>query len=159
MLEGKLIIIIPSLGHQNKGKSSFTGSGLFVLMSQCENHNELALQLGRLCTTWSFVAKGLLHQTHSEHYQEEQQEFSKDERQQNESLKTCYMWPFLGKRGLTKFVLSRFSAQCILKRWNAFRNILNAFWNVCNIPQRKLKTFHTIEKSFQNIQKTFTNVD
>ena len=33
MLKGKLIII-PSLGHQNKGKSSFTGSGLFVLMSQ-----------------------------------------------------------------------------------------------------------------------------
>ena len=30
MLEGKLIII-PALGHQNKGKSSFTGSGLFVL--------------------------------------------------------------------------------------------------------------------------------
>ena len=33
MLEGKLIII-PALGHQNKGKSSFSGSGLFVLMSQ-----------------------------------------------------------------------------------------------------------------------------
>jgi len=32
MLEGKLIII-PALGHQNKGNSSFTGSGLFVLMS------------------------------------------------------------------------------------------------------------------------------
>ena len=45
MLEGKLIII-PALGHQNKGKSSFTGSGLFVLMSQCGNNNELALQHG-----------------------------------------------------------------------------------------------------------------
>ena len=43
MLEGKLIII-PALGHQNKGKSSFTGSGLFVLMSQRGNNNELALQ-------------------------------------------------------------------------------------------------------------------
>ena len=32
MLEGKLIII-PALGHQNKGKSNFTGSGFFVLMS------------------------------------------------------------------------------------------------------------------------------
>ena len=31
------LIIIPALGHQNKGKSSFTGSGLFVLMSQCGN--------------------------------------------------------------------------------------------------------------------------
>jgi len=31
MLEDKLIII-PALGHQNKGKSNFTGSGLFVLM-------------------------------------------------------------------------------------------------------------------------------
>ena len=31
MLEGKLIII-PALGHQNKGKLSFTGSGLFVLL-------------------------------------------------------------------------------------------------------------------------------
>jgi len=29
MLEGKLIIV-PALGHQNKAKSSFTGSGLFV---------------------------------------------------------------------------------------------------------------------------------
>ena len=29
MLEGKLIII-PALGRQNKGKSSFIGSGLFV---------------------------------------------------------------------------------------------------------------------------------
>ena len=41
MVAGKLIII-PALGHQNKGKSSFTGSGLFVLMSQCGNNNELA---------------------------------------------------------------------------------------------------------------------
>ena len=32
---GGKLIIIPALGHQNKGKSSFTGSGLFVLMSQC----------------------------------------------------------------------------------------------------------------------------
>ena len=45
MLEGKLITI-PALGNQNKGKSSFTGSGLFVLMSQCGNNNELALQHG-----------------------------------------------------------------------------------------------------------------
>ena len=28
MVAGKLIVI-PALGHQNKGKSSFTGSGLF----------------------------------------------------------------------------------------------------------------------------------
>ena len=48
--EGKLIII-PPLGHQNKGKSSFIGSGLFVLMSQCGNNNELALQHGGFCTT------------------------------------------------------------------------------------------------------------
>ena len=41
MVAGKLIII-PVLGHQNKGKSSFTGSGLSVLMSQCRNNNELA---------------------------------------------------------------------------------------------------------------------
>ena len=41
MVVGKLIII-PALGHQNKGKLSFTGSGLFVLMSQCGNNNELA---------------------------------------------------------------------------------------------------------------------
>ena len=59
MLEGKFIII-PALGHQNKSKSSFTGSGLFVLMSQCENNNELALQHGWFCTTWSLAAKGLL---------------------------------------------------------------------------------------------------
>ena len=58
MLEGKLIII-PALGRQNKGKSSFTGSGLFVLMSECGNNNELALQHGGFCSTWSLVAKGL----------------------------------------------------------------------------------------------------
>jgi len=45
MLEGKLIII-PAQGHQNKGKSSFTGSGLFVLMSQCGNNNALGLHHG-----------------------------------------------------------------------------------------------------------------
>ena len=50
MLEGKLIII-PALGHQNKGKSSFTGSGLFVFMYQCGNNNELAPQHGGFCTT------------------------------------------------------------------------------------------------------------
>ena len=33
---------------------------LFVLMSQCGNNNELALQHGGFCTTWSLVAKGLL---------------------------------------------------------------------------------------------------
>ena len=36
------MVVIPALGHQNKGKSSFTGSGLFVLMSQCGNNNELS---------------------------------------------------------------------------------------------------------------------
>ena len=41
MLAGKLIII-PALRNQNKGKSSFTGSGLFVLMPQCGNNKELA---------------------------------------------------------------------------------------------------------------------
>ena len=59
MLEGKLIII-PALGHQNKGKSSFTGSGLFVLMSQWGNNNELVLQRGWFCTTWSLADKSLL---------------------------------------------------------------------------------------------------
>ena len=41
MVVGKLIII-PAMGHQNNGKSSFTGSGLFVLMSHCGNNNDLA---------------------------------------------------------------------------------------------------------------------
>jgi len=50
MLEGKLIII-STLGHQNKGKSSFTGSGLCVLMSQWGDNDELALQHGGFCTT------------------------------------------------------------------------------------------------------------
>ena len=59
MLEGKLITI-PALGHENKGKSSFTGSVLFVLMSHYGNNNKLALQHGGFCTTWSLVAKGLL---------------------------------------------------------------------------------------------------
>ena len=46
MLEGKLIIT-PALGQ---GKSSLTGSGLFVLMSQWGNNNELTLQHGGFCT-------------------------------------------------------------------------------------------------------------
>ena len=50
------------LRHQNNGKSSFTGSGLLTLMSQCGINNELALQHGGFCTTWSLVAKGLLCQ-------------------------------------------------------------------------------------------------
>jgi len=37
------LIVVPALGHQNKGKASFTGSGLFVLMSQCGSGDELAL--------------------------------------------------------------------------------------------------------------------
>ena len=41
------------------GSSSFTGSGLFVLMSQCGNNNEFALQHGEFCTMWSFVVKDL----------------------------------------------------------------------------------------------------
>ena len=41
MVVGKLILI-PALGHQNKGKSSFTDSGRFVLMSQGGNNNQLA---------------------------------------------------------------------------------------------------------------------
>ena len=48
--KGKLIII-PALGHQNKGKSSVTGSGLFVLMSYSGNNSELALQHRGFCTT------------------------------------------------------------------------------------------------------------
>ena len=41
MVVGKLIII-PALGHQSKGKTSFTGSGLFILVSQGGNNNQLA---------------------------------------------------------------------------------------------------------------------
>ena len=56
---GGQAIIIPALGHQNKGKSSFTCSGLFVLMSQCGNNNEFAHQHGGFSTTWSPVARDL----------------------------------------------------------------------------------------------------
>ena len=59
MLEGKLIIISP-LGRWNKETSIRQTWLAFVLMSQCGNDNELALQHGRFCTMWSFVAKGLL---------------------------------------------------------------------------------------------------
>jgi len=62
MLEGKLIII-PALGHQNKGKSSYTGSGFVVSMFQCGNNHELALQHGGFCIMWLFVAKGLFGAT------------------------------------------------------------------------------------------------
>ena len=67
MLEGKLIII-PALGHQNKGKSSFTGLGLFVLMSHCVNNHELALQHGGFPTMRSFVAKGLILHSINQNY-------------------------------------------------------------------------------------------
>jgi len=59
MLGGGLIVV-PALGHQNKGKSSFTGSGLFVLVSQCGSDGGLAVRHGGFCATWSLVAKGLL---------------------------------------------------------------------------------------------------
>ena len=42
---------------KQRQKTSFTGSGLFVLMSKCGNNNKLALQHGGFCTTWSLVAK------------------------------------------------------------------------------------------------------
>ena len=45
------LIFIAALGHQNKAKSSLTGSGFVVSMSQCGNDNELALQHGGFCTT------------------------------------------------------------------------------------------------------------
>ena len=68
MLERKLIII-PALGHQNKGKSSFTGSGLFVLMSKCGNDHELALQHGGFPTMSSSVVKGLMHSINQNYIQ------------------------------------------------------------------------------------------
>ena len=42
MLQGKLIII-PALGHQNKGKPSFTGSGLFVCMPSARDLQALQI--------------------------------------------------------------------------------------------------------------------
>ena len=45
-------------------KSSLIGWVLFVLMSQCGNNTELALQYGGFCTMWSYVAKGLLVVVH-----------------------------------------------------------------------------------------------
>jgi len=37
------LIIVPALGHRSKGKASVTGSGLFVLVSQCGGDDGLAL--------------------------------------------------------------------------------------------------------------------
>ena len=59
MLESKLIII-PELGHQNKESWTSEAWLASVLMSQCGNNNELALQHGGFYTMRSFVAKGLL---------------------------------------------------------------------------------------------------
>ena len=58
MLEGK-VVIIPALGHKKKETWTSEAWLAFVLMSQCENKNELALQHGGFCTTWSLAAKGL----------------------------------------------------------------------------------------------------
>ena len=43
-------LLFPHWDIKKKGKSRLTGSGLFVLMSQWENNNELALQHGGFCT-------------------------------------------------------------------------------------------------------------
>ena len=59
MLESKLIII-PALVHQNKETWTSEAWLASVLMSQCGNNNELALQHGGFYTMRSFVAKGLL---------------------------------------------------------------------------------------------------
>ena len=49
MLEGKLSII-PALGRKNKEISTSQAWLAFVLMPQCGNNNELALQNGGFCT-------------------------------------------------------------------------------------------------------------
>ena len=55
MLEDKLIII-PALGHQNKDKSSFTGSGYFVSMSQCGNNHDLPSSIADFCILYHVIA-------------------------------------------------------------------------------------------------------
>ena len=43
------------------------------------------------------------------------------------------MWPYLGKAGLTKIALKRFSVKTHFQRIvNALRSIFNAFWNIAN---------------------------
>ena len=85
MLEGKLINI-PALGHQNKGKSGFSGSDLFVLMSQCGNNNDLALQHGGFCTTCSLVAKDLLAASDEQRWRKHQAGNIKDHAKSKEPL-------------------------------------------------------------------------
>ena len=49
-----------------------------------------------------------------------------------------HLWPYLGKAGLTKIALKRFSVKMHLQRIvNALRSIFNAFWNIANAFQRK----------------------
>ena len=54
MVDGKLIII-PALGHQNKGKSSFTASGLFVLTLSCPRGSPLTSKI--VCVRQSKIYK------------------------------------------------------------------------------------------------------
>ena len=65
-------------GTSNKDKSSFTGPGLFVLMSQCGNNNGLALQHGGFCTTWSLVAKRTIVRNFKIIYHNEKQPWNQD---------------------------------------------------------------------------------
>jgi len=53
-------LLFPHWDIKTKASQASLVQGLFVLMSQCGNNNELALQHGGFCTTWSLVAKGLL---------------------------------------------------------------------------------------------------
>ena len=50
----------------------------------------------------------------------------------------CHLWPYLGKAGLTKIALKRFSVVMHFQRIvNALKSISNAFWNIANAFQRK----------------------
>ena len=69
------------------------------------------------------------------------------------------LWPYLGKAGLTKIALKRFSVVMHFQRiLNALTSISNAFWNIANAFQRKRNALQIhFKKHFQNVVNALAN--
>ena len=70
-----------------------------------------------------------------------------------------HLWPYLGKAGLTKIALKRFSVVMHFQRiYNALTSISNAFWNIANAFQRKRNALQIhFKKHFQNVVNALAN--
>ena len=72
----------------------------------------------------------------------------------NKKATMMYSWPYLGKAGLTKIALKRFSVVMHFQHIiNALKSISNAFWNIANAFQRKR---HALQIHLKSIFKTLS---